>query len=156
MTTPTHIERRHTITLPLGVGVAFALFTPKGEIAWVDDWRPEFLYPTDGEPRDGMVFRTGHGGETTLWACVAWEPEAHHARYARVTPGSRFVLVDIICRALAPDLTEVTVGYDFTALGPAGQAYLERMTEEEFAAMIDGWRQLISARIIAVSGGAAR
>ncbi len=156
MNTTTHIERRHTITLPLDTAAAFALFTSKGEIAWVDDWRPEFLYPPDGEPREGMVFRTSHGGETTLWACVAWEPEAHHMRYARVTPESRFGFVDVVCRALAPDMTAVTVGYDFTALSPAGQAYLDRLTEAAFAAMIDAWRELIMARIIAVSGGAKR
>ena len=145
--TATRIELRHRIELPLPVAAAFPLFTPKGEEAWAPGWAPHYLHPADGEIREGMVFRTDHDDETTLWGCVVYRPQAHHVRYARVTPASRFGFVDIVCRRLADDRTEVAVGYDYTALTPEGERLLARLDEPCFAAMIDGWRDEITAAL---------
>jgi hypothetical protein len=98
-----------------------------------------------------MVFRTFHDDETTLWGCVLFRPEAHRVRYARVTPTSRFGFVDIACRRIAPERTEVAVGYDYTALTAAGEAFLADFDAARFAAMIDGWRDEITASSAAVS-----
>jgi hypothetical protein len=81
-----HVERRHSIVLSGSIDRVFHLFTPAGEKLWVEGWDPEFLHPTSGETCDGMVFRTSHGGEITLWACIDWSPSAYRVRYARVTP----------------------------------------------------------------------
>ena len=143
--TAIRVERRHTITIGQPVDGVFALFTPKGEEAWAAGWAPEYLHPADGEVGEGMVFRTVHDGETTLWGCVLWRPQEHHVRYARVTPTSRFGIVDVVCRADGPDRTEVTVGYDYTALTAAGEAFLADFDGARFAATIDGWRGEIEA-----------
>ena len=143
--TTTHVERRHRIVLALPVEVAFPLFTPKGEEAWAPDWAPEYLHPADGETREGMVFRTFHGGETTLWGCVDYRPAEHRVRYARVSPDTRFAFVDVACRAIGPERTEVEVGYAQTALTPAGEVLLGALDEATFAATIDGWRNEIEA-----------
>ena len=138
-----HIERRHSIVLAGPIERVFPLFTPAGEKLWVDGWDPEFLHPASGDTCEGMIFRTGHGEESTLWGCVAWSPAAHRVRYARVTPASRFGFVEVACRALAEDRTEATVGYAFTALSPGGRSYLANLTEEAFASMIEEWRTAI-------------
>jgi hypothetical protein len=83
-----HVERRHSIVLSGSIDCVFPLFTPAGEKLWVEGWDPEFLHPTSGEICEGMVFRTSHRGEVTLWACINWSPSAHRVRYARVTPAS--------------------------------------------------------------------
>jgi hypothetical protein len=138
-----HLERRHSIILSGPIDQVFPLFTPAGETTWMDDWNPEFLYPTGGETREGMVFRTGHGDDVTLWACIDWNPSAHRVRYARVTPASRFALVEVIC-AEAPDRrTEASVAYSFTALSPSGRSFLAELTESAFARMIEDWRTRI-------------
>lgn len=142
-----HVECRHRIVLALPVEVAFPLFTPKGEEAWAPGWAPEYLHPGDGETRDGMVFRTSHGGETTLWGCVDYRPAEHRVRYARVSPETRFAFVEVACRAIGPAATEVEVGYTQTALTPAGEAMLAKTTEAAFAATIDGWKQAIEAAL---------
>ena len=145
--TATHIERRRVIEIAHPIAEVFPLFSPKGEEAWAPGWAPDYLHPADGELREGMVFRTRHGGETTFWGCVLHRPGDHHVRYARVTPASRFTFVDVVCRAVAPDRTEVTVGYDHTALSPEGEVLLARLDEASFAADIDGWRIAIEAAL---------
>lgn len=139
-----HREHRHRIVLDAPVARIFPLFTPRGELGWVPGWDPEFLHPQSGETAEGMVFRTRIGGEDTLWACVLWDEAAHRVRYVRVTPASRFVFVEVACRALAPEQAEVWVGYTLTALTPAGEATLADLTPEAFAQMIDGWRARIT------------
>lgn len=139
-----HLERRHGIVLEGSADQIFALFTPHGEKLWVDGWNPEFLHPADGETCEGMVFRTRHGEEETLWACVDWAPAAHRVRYARVTPASRFGFVEVICRATAANRTEATVAYAFTALTPGGESYLSDLTEAAFAQMIEEWKKRLN------------
>ncbi len=141
----TRIERRHTIEIARPIETVFPLFTPRGEEAWAPGWAPEYLHPADGEVGEGMVFRTFHDDETTLWGCVLFRPEAHRVRYARVTPTSRFGFVDIACRRIAPERTAVAVGYDYTALTAAGEAFLADFGAVRFAAMIEGWRDEIEA-----------
>lgn len=138
-----HIERRHGITLAGPLDRVFPLFTPLGETLWVEGWTPEFLHPKSGETVRGMVFRTGHGEEETLWACVDWNPAAHHVRYARVTPRSRFGFVEVTCRAASAGQTQAAVAYTFTALTDAGRAYLADLNEDAFARMIEDWRTKI-------------
>lgn len=145
--TASHVERRHRIELGLPVEVAFPLFTPKGEEAWAPGWAPDYLHPADGTTREGMVFRTFHDDETTLWGCVLYRPQEHRVRYARVTPTSRFGFVDIVCRALAADRTEVEVGYAHTALTAEGERFIAELSEARFAAMIEGWRSEIAAAV---------
>jgi hypothetical protein len=123
----------------------FPLCTSIGEKSWVKGCDPEFLYPADGETREGMVFRTSHNDEVTLWTCIEWNPSAYRVRYVRVAPSSRFGFVDVACRA--DHETQVTVTYTLTALSPAGESYLESLTEATFREMIESWKTAISRQL---------
>jgi hypothetical protein len=144
----THIEREHSITLAAPIDRVFPLFTPLGETRWVPGWAPDFLHPASGETCEGMVFRTAHGAEETLWSCIHWTPDDYRVRYVRVTPGVRFGFVSVAGRALEAGQAEINVGYTFTALGAEGEAMLAALTQEAFAAMIDGW-QIALNRLLA-------
>ena len=50
-------------------------------------------------------------------------------------------------RLLPGHETEVTVTYTFTALSPAGDSYLESLTETAFREMIEGWQTAISRHL---------
>lgn len=139
-----HVRRSHAIVLALPPAEAFALFTPEGEKRWIREWEPRYLHPASGEARAGMVFTTGAGDELTIWSLVDYDPRALRSRYARVTPASRFGFVEVACDPEAAG-TRVTVAYAFTALTPAGEAFLEGFGEDAFRAMIEGWKDLIEA-----------
>lgn len=139
-----HVRRSHAIVLALPPAEAFALFTPAGEKRWIRDWDPRYVHPASGETQAGMVFTTGEGEERTYWSLVDYDPRGLRSRYARVTPASRFGFVEVACE---PDAggTRVTVTYTFTALTPAGEAFLAGFGEDAFRAMIEGWKGLIEA-----------
>jgi len=144
--TPTHERVSHTIRLPLEPERCFPLFTPGGEREWVPDWDPTFLH--DGPSAVGTVFLTGHGGEETIWTVVDMDAAAGRARYSRVTPGSRAVLVEVLCRPVDPGGTEVTVTYHLTALTASGVDYIGGFVGPAFAEMIEAWRTLILKSVV--------
>lgn len=143
-----HIEARHVITVDLPVGQCQKLFTPAGEELWVDGWQPVYHHPADGRTQRGMIFSTGGGDDLTLWSLVDYDDtQRHHARYMRVTPALRSGYVEVDCTALGPQLTQVAVRYELTALSPAGERSLAAYEPAAFAAMIDEWAMLIAARL---------
>lgn len=136
-------EFSHDINVDYPMSETMQFFTPKGEESWVPGWDPRYIHPTHGDTREEMLFTTGHGGETTFWTCMRWEPEAGRARYLRLTPGSRAAFVDVHCRPAGAGRTSVRVTYETHALSDAGRAQMSEMTQEAFDEMIDEWAQLI-------------
>ncbi len=139
------VEHTHSITVDAPVARVFLLFTPLGETLWAQGWEPEFIAPKSGITERFMVFRTGAGAGETLWSCVDWEPAKHFVRYARVTPASRFGIVEVQASAVDRTKTNVTVTYRYVALTAEGEAELAAFTEDAFRAMIDGWQTAVSA-----------
>ena len=139
----------HSFDLDLDPTEAFPLFTPKGEELWVPEWRPEYIEPQSGETVAGMVFRTGESEESTIWACLEYNPEARRARYLRVTPASRVAYVDVVCSHQGNG-TAVQVSYSFVPLTTSGKTYIANMSDGSFAAMIGDWKGLIERSLLAV------
>lgn len=144
----TRAHQTHTIEIALPVECCFPLFTPQGETQWVSDWAPDYIYPPSGKTEQGMVFITGHGGETTLWTLVDYQLETHYARYSRVTPGSRSTLVEVQCEEVRQGLTKVTVSYTLTGLSEAGNQAIAEFCDDAYREMIEEWRTLIEQRCL--------
>jgi hypothetical protein len=136
-------EFHHEIRIPLAIGEAFPLFTPKGEELWVPGWKPDYISPASGETCEEMIFQTDHGNESTLWTCLQWQPDQHHVRYLRVTPRSRAAFVDVRCASDGLVRTLVRISYAYVALSESGHAVIESMSRGSFSAMIDEWATLI-------------
>jgi hypothetical protein len=139
------VRRTHAILLDADADDAFPLFTPAGEKLWVDGWDPVFLHPASGETQVGMVFATGRGEDLTFWSLLDYDPGRRHARYARVTPASRFGVVEVRLEAAGPRRTRAEVTYTYTALTESGNGFIAAFTEENYRQMIDAWRDLIHA-----------
>lgn len=146
-----HVHRSGRFIVEKSVEDVFPLFTALGEKLWVAGWNPEIHFPDDGAPRAGAVFSTrGDDGLRTHWVLVDWEPERHRARYARITPERRAGTVEVSCRGLGGEATEVEVTYDLVALSPTGDEDLAAWTEPWYASYLEEWRKLIAAYFAAL------
>jgi len=146
--TPLHIERAHAFVVGLPLERAFPLFEPEGERLWAKGWDPEYLHPAGkSAAARGMVFRTGHGGEETLWTLVRHEPEAGLVEYVRMTPGSRMGTVLVQCARLDAARTRVTVVYSLTALAEKGNETLLAFDARAYEAFIRSWEEAIRSAI---------
>lgn len=137
----------HTIVIDLPVDRCQKLFTPAGEELWVDGWCPRYLHPADGRTTPGMLFMTGTADEMTVWTLVTYTQAPHRARYARITPASRWGFVDVECEPNGDGATRVTVRYSLHALEEPGIAALAAFEPGPYAAMIDGWKDTIDRRM---------
>lgn len=142
-----HRSFSHRIRVDLPAAEAVDLFTPLGERAWIAEWDPTFLHPVDGRTQPGLVFTTGEAAELTFWTVADFDRSAGRARYMRVTPASRSVIVAVRVVPLGQDACEAEVEYHLTGLTTAGNDAIVAMTESSYAAMIDEWAGLIAAHL---------
>ena len=123
----------------------FPLFTALGEKAWAPGWEPQIL---SGQEERGSVFRTSRDGRETTWIVVDYRPSEGRASYARLAHGSNMGLVDVQCSAAPDGGTDVSVRYTLTGLDAQAQAFVaEFLQPEQYARMIEEWRELISAAL---------
>lgn len=121
------------------------LFTALGEKAWAPGWEPEVL---SGQEERGSVFRTSRDGRETTWIVVDYRPSQGRASYARLAHGSNMGLVDVQCSPAAGGGTDVSVRYTLTGLDAQGQGFVaEFLQPQQYARMIEEWRELISAAL---------
>jgi len=142
-----HIARTHDIDIAGEIDAVFPMFTPAGEEQWVDDWRPEYLSASGRETAEGMIFRTRHGGEETLWSRIGWDPAQHRVKYVRVTPGVRMGFVEVSCQSSLAGTTKVSVSYHLTSLSPEGDTLLADLTPDHYRTMINAWRPRVEAAL---------
>ena len=137
-----HLELSGRVAVAAAPADAFRFFTPEGERLWITGWDPEYLHPPDGSLAEGLVFRTLHGGEMTLWLVSHYDRVAGAVEYVRVTPGSRMGTVSVQLSAAGEVATEATVTYRLTSLSPAGDRTLAAF-EAEFPRMLAEWETRI-------------
>lgn len=96
-----HRSFAHRIRVDQPAAAALDLFTPQGERRWIAEWDPTFLHPADGETQPGLVLTTGAGPELTFWSVDDFDRAAGRARYVRVTPASRSVIIEVLVEPIA-------------------------------------------------------
>lgn len=129
----------------LSADEAFPLFSPLGERAWVSGWNPELLYPPGAEWETGLVFRTIHDGQESIWFVRALDREVHSVTYDRVDVGLTATTVSVRCSGEGDAVTRVTVRYTYVGLSEAGDAFVASQTEDDYAARMRHWEELIAA-----------
>lgn len=142
-----HEKVSHRISLPLPADEALELFTPEGERLWIAEWNPRYAYPPNGETMEGMIFTTGEGAELTYWTMVDFDIAGHRVRYARVTPGSRSTIVEVVCRPEGDRRCQAEVTYALTGLSEAGNAAIDAFVGDAYVAMIEDWRNKIISHL---------
>lgn len=132
---PITLRRTAEITVELPREQAMALFTAEGERRWADGWEPRYPEPArrDGP---GAVFTTAHGDRQTTWVMVDHQPD--RVRYARVTDGFTAGTVEVLALSADQQTTRLSVTYDVTALGTAGEHWLASF-DDHYEAEIASW-----------------
>lgn len=152
----TSIVASHAIHIDIPVRQCQMLFTPAGEELWVDGWQPSYMHPPNGSTTQGMVFTTGSGDETTVWFLTEFSREPYRARYARVTPASRWGFVEVACKETSDNATQVLITYELQALNPKGEEVLKDFEPAPFVSMIEDWKRCIDEKIDTLRGASIR
>jgi hypothetical protein len=120
----------------------FPLLCPVREAEWLDGWQPTMIYSESGVIEEGAVFSTPHAGEAdTVWIVTKHDSGKREIEFTRFTPASRICVLGITVRAKDENSSFVEISYTYTATAPAGNAFIESLTEEAFVEAVGFWEK---------------
>lgn len=138
-----------TLRVDAPVDVAFPLFSPRGEEAWVPEWKPELIHPPGVDWCEGQVFRTVHDGQESIWFVARLDRDSHEVTYHRVDLGLSATSVTVRCRPAGENATETAVEYRWVGLTGEGNRFVREQTREAFREKLTRWEAWISAALAA-------
>ena len=121
--------------------VVFPLHGPLEEAKWAVGWEPEMIYPAAAPADEGAIFVTRHGGAEAVWVNTMWDPQAGRVSYVHVSANRDVTEIRIAVSGPEQGPTRVEVTYTWTALSPAGNAFVEEQTEAFFAKRMGEWEE---------------
>lgn len=143
--TARRITRRYRQTINAPPESVFPLLCPVREVEWLDGWQYAMIYSESGLIEEGAVFSTPHEGEeNTVWIVTKHDPEKREIEFARFTPNSRTCVLRIAVGADTENRSLVDVGYTYTATTPAGNDFIEGLTEETFLKSVVFWEKSVN------------
>jgi hypothetical protein len=120
----------------------FPLLCPVREAEWLDGWQYAMIYSESDLIEEGAVFSTPHEGEAdTVWIVTKHDPGKREIEFTRFTHASRTCVLKIAVRSKAEDSSFVDISYTYTATTPAGNDFLESLTEAAFVAAVAFWEK---------------
>lgn len=136
------ITRTYRQTINAPSESVFPLICPVREAEWLDGWQYAMIYSASGLIEEGAVFSTPHAGEgDTVWIVTKHDPKEREIEFTRFTPDSRICVLKIAVRPGAERKSFVDIAYTYTATTPAGNGFIDRLTEEVFLAAVVFWEK---------------
>ncbi len=136
---PRRIRRTYTQSLAAPPSGVFLLLCPVREEDWVPDWRPELVISASGVAEEDCMFVTPGDPANAIWIVTHHDLAAFELTMYKVTPGHTVGRLDIVLERDGNGGTKAEVSYEYTSLGPAGDAFLEDFTEEWYRGFMAGW-----------------
>lgn len=131
----THTYRQH---LNAGADEVFPLLCPVREIDWATGWAPRLVISNSGLAERDCVFVTPRDDAEAVWYVTRHEPEQRYVEMIHITPGVTACRLQIQLSDGVGDC-HADVTYSHTSLGPAGDAFVERFTEDYYRDFMQDW-----------------
>ncbi len=140
--TAKRIARTYRQTINASPDDVFPLLCPVREAEWLDGWRYTMLFSQSGLVEEGAVFTTpGDGEEDTVWIVTGHDAVQRAVEFTRFTPGSTVCVLRIDVTPRDEGRSLVDIAYTYTAIGAAGNAFIDRFTEESFRGTVAFWEK---------------
>jgi hypothetical protein len=148
-----HISTSFKFVVHAPYAMTAPLFGPNGERAWAGkDWDPKFIHPQPPSDVEGAVFTVRDGPLTKVWVNTVFNLDARHIQYVYFLPELLVTTIDVRFKIIDAGTTQVNVVYTRTALTPAGNEQVSRMSEFDRKASHE-WQQAIGNYLASVKTG---
>lgn len=135
---PKRVTRTYTQRLSATPDRVFPLLCPVREADWIEGWDPTEVWSHSGVAEQDCVFITTSDDGDAIWYITRHEPAAGEVEMLKITPGVTACRLTI--ELTASDVgTDAQVTYTHTSLGPAGDAFIARFTEEHYLQFMHDW-----------------
>ena len=114
------------------------------EKEWVPDWDPELIISNSGRAEPECVFTTTANAATSIWVVTRYDAENYTLEMYKITPEHTVGKLSIQLTADGDNRCEAEITYEYTSLGPEGDAFLESFTAEWYEAFMVDWEEAIN------------
>jgi len=136
------LTRRYTQTIDAPPDRVFPLLCPVREAEWLDGWRYRMIASESGLVEHGAVFSTpGEAEADTVWVITAHDPGQRAIEFVRFTPESRVCVLRVVVRPKGEGQSAVEIAYTYTGITPAGNTFVDGVTEESFLDAVMFWER---------------
>jgi hypothetical protein len=145
---PVRVTHTFTQTLVGTPGEVLPLLCPVREAEWVPGWAPRLVLSASGVAEPDCVFLTpdvaaGPDAEA-VWTILGIDESAGAVEMLKVTPGFLVVRLMIVLAAHDQGGCRAEVTYRYTALGPAGEAYVCERSAAAYEHFMRGWEEALN------------
>src|SRR5579859_416385 len=134
-----------SITLNGNIDQVFSLFCPLGEKNWAEDWNPNLILPSSGDPQEGQILQTPdhvHGAPPLTWVVSRYNVTSHQIQYI-ITSAIRVAIISISCTATGKNSTNAEVTYKLTGLSTEGNELSHHLIGKIFETNLKDWETAI-------------
>ena len=132
------IARTYTWEIPAPPERVFPLLCPVRESEWIPGWSCDLIYSESGVAEKGCIFKTSFPGEgEEVWVVTRHEPESRRFDAVRFIEGSRLVTAEVSLSSADGRSTTLVWVQTITALGAAGNEYIDNFSEPAHQARMD-------------------
>ena len=136
-----HSYEQHLVASPEKV---FPLLCPVMEEMWVPGWRTEKVITTTGVVEDDCMFITLSEPQNSIWIVTKHDPDCFQLEMYKVTPEHTIGKLEISLTGDANNATKAIISYEFTAIGPAGEQFLNEFTQQWYVNFMEGWEKAMN------------
>jgi ribosome modulation factor len=134
------ITRTYRQTINASPDDVFPLLCPVREAEWLEGWRYTMLFSRSGLVEEGAVFTTpGDDEARTVWIVTRHDTADRVVEFTRFTPDSRVCVLRVGVVADGEGRSLVDIVYTYTSISGAGDAFLDRFTEDSFRGAMKFW-----------------
>ena len=155
---PVRVSHTYTQELDGSPAEVLPLLCPVREADWVPGWAPRLVLSRSGVAEPDCVFVTPDpaAGENVeaIWTVLGQDPSAATVEMLKVTPGFLVVRLVIALRPRGERACYADVTYTYTALGPAGERYVQERTPAAYEEFMRSWEHALNAYLYTHRQGA--
>ena len=140
---PRRVKHTFTQSIKGSPEQVFPLLCPVRETDWIPGWTTDWVISNSGVAEQGCIFQTpprpGAGGAASIWVIVRHDADAFEVEMIKVTPAFTVGKLQISLSPQGKTVTNATITYEFTSLGPLGDRYLETYTAQWYEKFMQVW-----------------
>ncbi len=144
---PNRVKHTYTQSISAAPDDVFPLLCPVREHDWAPGWSTDWVISRSGLAEQECMFQTppkAGAKDASVWIITRHDPNANEVEMYKVTPGQTVGKLAISLTADGATGTRAKISYEFTSLGPDGDAFLDEFTEEWYEKFMQGWETAIN------------
>ena len=126
----------------------FPLLCPVLEVEWAPGWLPEMVISQSGVCEQDCIFITPpempSEPESSIWIVSKYDPGNWFLEMYKIAPEHTISKLEISLTGESDNRTMAHISYEITAIGSAGDKFIEEFTEDWYEGFMVEWEKAMN------------